>query len=331
MSALRISHASRASAHEWQTTWEQCPYATYFQSPYWAQACRDGLGLKPFHAEKLVFSDGASALVPLGLLSELKGLSSRHVMSALGTYGGWISSAPLPEMHAGLLCDWVLAQRNLFWRVSPFLPGVSDAIKRTGTHDLTWVLPLEQGFAAVFGGWSRAHRSSTSKAQRMGVTIRPAASSRDWDAYFQIYQKALRRWGDAVTSNYPRTLFAALSAMPRTQLWLAWVEDTPVAGMICLYSQRHVAYWHGAADEAYFPYRPVLLMVKEALHHACEGGYAWFDFNPSGGHEGVARFKRGFGALELSAPVITRDTPFRQLVTAARRKIHAPAAAPAAQ
>ncbi len=76
-----------------------------------------------------------------------------------------------------------------------------------------------------------------------------------------------------------------------------------------LVAQNHAVWFHrnhGAALEDYFTLRPVNLLLYEAIKHACEEGYAWFDFNPSGGHEGVRAFKRSFGTESRPSPVVIR-------------------------
>jgi len=88
------------------------------------------------------------------------------------------------------------------------------------------------------------------------------------------------------------------------RLWLAIFDDQVVAGALCFYAKKHVVYWHGAALEKYFKHRPVNLLMYEAIKSACEEGYSWFDFNPSGGHEGVKAFKKSFGAKEMKSDVV---------------------------
>ena len=87
-------------------------------------------------------------------------------------------------------------------------------------------------------------------------------------------------------------------------LWLARAQGKVVAGALCLHARRHVAYWHGAALEEFFPLRPVHLLMRESMRDAARRGRNWYDFNPSGGLPGVARFKRGFGARPLRVPVV---------------------------
>ena len=53
--------------------------------------------------------------------------------------------------------------------------------------------------------------------------------------------------------------------------------------------------------------------MYEAIKDASERGITWFDFNPSGGHEGVWDFKKGFGAQAMPAPVVRIRPLWRRL------------------
>ena len=48
------------------------------------------------------------------------------------------------------------------------------------------------------------------------------------------------------------------------------------------------------------------------------GGFAVYDLNPSGGHEGVRRFKASIGAREAPAPIVVRHRPREALIARAR-------------
>jgi lipid II:glycine glycyltransferase (peptidoglycan interpeptide bridge formation enzyme) len=98
------------------------------------------------------------------------------------------------------------------------------------------------------------------------------------------------------------------------KLWVAEYQNRIISGALCFYSKRHVVYWHGAGLSDYFHLRPANLLLSEVIKHACEDGYWWFDFNPSGTHEGVANFKRRFGAKSMACPVIVRKSHFFQLL-----------------
>ena len=129
--------------------------------------------------------------------------------------------------------------------------------------------------------------------------MRRANSRDDWRAYFSVFEDSVRRWGERAFAAYDWRLFEELFRRhsPDVKLWLATVNREVVAGALCLYARRHVVYWHGAALEEHFPKRPVHLLLSDVIEDACERGYRWFDFNPSGPLEGVRAFTDAARAL----------------------------------
>ena len=112
-----------------------------------------------------------------------------------------------------------------------------------------------------------------------------------------------------MASRYEWKLFEIIYNLNSSniELWLAKYEEKIIAGALCLYSKNHAVYWHGAALSAYFPLRPVNLLMYEIIKNACDKGYTWFDFNPSGGHEGVKAFKKSFGASALPCHIVVTN------------------------
>ena len=309
---LEIARVAPASPADWDDIWSACDHATWFHSRAWAEAWRSYTrgGVRP-HPRLVHFSDGRRALLPLSVQSSHLGLRKIHLSSPAGTFGGWIASDTLAPAHATLLAG-LLARGvgGLVWRVNPHDPTTEGIALPPAVADVTHVLDLRPGFEAVHHRWTKGHASAARKAEREGVTVAVAASPDAWRAYYAIYEDSLARWGEGASSRYGWPLFEALAACdPRgVRLWLAWHDGEVVAGALCLYARRHVAYWHGAALASRFDLRPVNLLLREAIRDACERGYGVFDFNPSGGHEGVVAFKRSFGAEARPAPVITVET-----------------------
>ncbi|PIZ43387.1 methicillin resistance protein, partial [candidate division WWE3 bacterium CG_4_10_14_0_2_um_filter_42_7] len=172
--------------------------------------------------------------------------------------------------------------------------------------DFTQYLDLRNGFEPIYRSWTKGHASAVQQARREGITIREAVSIEEWKDYFVIYEDSLRRWGEKATNSYPFVLFENLfkNGCRNVKLWLACFENKPVSGALCFYNNHHVVWWHGASLENYFPKRPAHLLQYEIIKDACEKGYWWYDFNPSGGHEGVVKFKKGFGAEKIGSDVI---------------------------
>jgi lipid II:glycine glycyltransferase (peptidoglycan interpeptide bridge formation enzyme) len=138
----------------------------------------------------------------------------------------------------------------------------------------------------------------------MNVRVRPATSINDYHAYYNAYQDSLQRWGERASMHYPRMLFEngfqlAKIYPDNIKLWLATVNEKVIAGAWVFYWNQHVDWWHGAAYASYFDHYPNNVLQTHIIIDALEKGYKFYDFNPSGGHENVARFKARFGAKKL--------------------------------
>lgn len=306
--ALSITNWAPAPSESWDRAWASCAYSTYFHSREWAEIWREYTSGKSEAAARLVtFSDGRTAVLPMSCEHRSRGLPRRYMSSPAGTFGGWISEDELGDVHRAELARYLAREvRDLVWRVNPYDEVDYLGIVERLRTDETQALELAVGFEAVLKGWTKGHRSAANKARREGVKVSLAHTSDDWRVFQAIYADSVRRWGDRASSVYTPHLFDVLRRRqgPALRLWLAHRDGTAIAGAICLYSPNHVAYWLGGATESQLSHRPVHLLLQEAIADACAEGRRWFDFNPSGGHQGVDAFKKGFGTVRLASPVI---------------------------
>jgi len=284
----------------------------------------------------IIFSDRTKALLPLSFRRFHKGLTKRYISSPAGTFGGWISADSLGNEH-GLLLQHYLMDKigDIDWCLNPYEPHAAQmtAEIKKGTIKkknfkrtieikelVTDTLYLEKGFDLLFDSpgneKGRAILRKARKAEESGITVKPAVELKEWEQYYNMYRASLDRWGDRASSVYEWEMFDIIykRRSKYIKLWTAWYGSEPAAGALCFYSPTHVVYWHGAAQEKYFSMRPVNALMVEIIKHACENKYRWFDFNPSGKHEGVRKFKQSFGASELHCPVISVRTAFSRLL-----------------
>lgn len=322
--SVSIANVRPAEPHEWDAVWRGCEYATYFHSREWSeiwQGYSDG-ALTP-DARLVTFTDGVSAVLPLTKERLARRRGVLHWSSPAGTYGGWLTSDSLGPEHADLLRSYLIESvPRLWWRVNPYDPAVDSLVKAATSYEETQTLPLTHGFGSVCEAASRGHRCAVNKASGLGLVLREADSVGDWQTYFKIYENALARWGDSASSCYSWRLFEEMMRRrsPDIRLWLVADGDRVIAGGICLYAARHVAYWHAAALSECRSMRPANLLVHGIAEHACAAGYEWFDLNPSGGHEGVRVFKERCGAVSLPSPIFsTRGSRRRRLPSLGRR------------
>lgn len=308
--SLSINEERLATPDEWDHIWRNCDYATYFHSREWAeiwQRYTQGK-IKP-EAKLIIFSDAQSVLLTLSSRRILKGVIKQYVLSPAGTFGGWLSCEELSESHSRLLYKHIMTHyKSLIWRLNPYNVFETNLKIKDFKNDETHTLNLENGFDAIYKGWTKGHASAARKARKAGVEIREATTLQDWKDYYEIYEESLKRWGNDASSRYEWPLFQIIfeCSSPNITLWLATFDDKVIAGALCLFAKKHVGYWHGAASAEYFKLRPVNLLMYEIIKNSCEKGYHWFDFNPSSGHEGVRNFKKSFGAKPMACPIVTR-------------------------
>jgi CelD/BcsL family acetyltransferase involved in cellulose biosynthesis len=320
---VKIENVKASDLAEWERTWRDCSYATYFQSLEWAELWREYTNGAISPVPKVIeFSDGKKALLPLSMHKGFRGWTSMFFSSPARTFGGWISTDPLTPEHIRQLVDHMQRRLgNIEWRMNPYDDTLKEVNFSPTFKDHTHAIGLEKGYENIKKDWSKGHRSAVTKAEREGVSVRTAQGEEDWRDYFSAYEDSLRRWGEKATSRYEWKFFEEMQKKDSQyiRLWLAVYDDKVIAGALCFYSARHIVYWHGATREEHFKLRPSNLVVAKAIEDGCERGFKWFDFNPSGGHEGVAAFKRSFGALEYPCDVFVRKTLTSKIMEMALR------------
>lgn len=292
-----------ADRDRWLETARECEYATFFHTPYWH---RLGMAALPGSREASLagrLPGGQRFVLPLLRTGgRLKGLFNTLVSGFAGCYGGPILTAPADEAIVDAIVRSAagrLRAAPLELNGNPFAP---NAMRSGGARtDFTQLLPLEGSYDELFARFSSNHRNLVRKGKKLGVTTRIAATDQDYRAYYEVYEDSLERWGDRATSRYSPGFFREVrqlaTELPQNvQLWLAEYEEGIVAGALVFCWNRHAVHWHGAALSDYFSTQAPLVLQASMIEHYLTAGFAHYDFNPSGGHEGVVRFKARFGA-----------------------------------
>ena len=330
-----------AGSDDWHFGYQKAPLAAFFQSPAWAgvwERYTDG----KFQPSPLLAAlpSGRKVLIPATRQRLPVGLGHIWHIAPAGTYGGWLPISSEVSAASQLSVDEIqmLLQalgrycKSLTFRWYPFLtdaqvpvfsdaqvPAFSDAqipafsdARIIVRNDRSYMIDGSVGEEALREQLYESDgkmRRKIAKARRSGIRIRKAGSSSDWAAYHQIYLQGIKRWSVPPQHIYRLAFFDLLASMPdHCELWLAELNDTPVAGAVLLYGNNHVVYWHGAFDYERRALRPVNLLLATAIESVCRKGYRWFDFNPSLGMSGVEQFKSSFGATPFACPVINRTS-----------------------
>ncbi len=292
----------KPSNTQWDEYWRLCPSAMYFQGREWAEIWAEySHGRMSPSPIGCTFADGQKVIIPLSREKVILGLSRVYHLSPAGTFGGWLSPSSLSREKQDALGQFLVGRYlDLEWRMNPYECTQELQAARI---DYTYRLDLSMGFEAVYRRWTGGHARAVRKARREGVEVALAHSAEEWADYYDAYTDTLARWGEAALVRYRRELFDIIASRssPHVKLFLAKYGSRTIAGVLCLYSPRIAVVWHDAVLAEYFPLKPVHLLMYEAIRRAADEGFQWFDFNPSGWLDGVAAFKRFFGAAATRA------------------------------
>ncbi len=318
MTFMKIKYATNDL---WQRFVDIDTKATFFQTPLWhnLSANYQSTTTKAF---LLNFSNGQEGIFPSTIRKKTKGLTNHYGGSPFGTYSGIISEQPLEDNAILEWIDYLRSLSSVHLRMSPF-EVISDmkTLDKDLIKDYSQLINLEKGFDAIFKTWTKGHSSAAKKAFREGVQVSKTTNKEDWDSYYLAYEDSLKRWGNSASNSYSKKLFNLLQEMPSSKvtLWKATYENELIYGCLCFYHHKHIVYWHGAGFEDYFKLRAVHALQYTIIKDGCEKGYQWYDFNPSGGHEGVMKFKKGFGTEILQSPLLIKESFLESLAKSLRK------------
>jgi hypothetical protein len=291
----------------WQLVATRSSEATFYHTPLWHEALVKACPEYAVATLQFAFDSGAQAVFPCVFKQEGRLLrrKTRIKSSLFAGYGGIVAADELTAEECRAAYDHIAGMgASVTVSASPFGIGLPAGI--SGQETFTQVVRLPDDPELLHRGLSRGGRSNLSQALRKGVTVAQDRSGAFLDAYCALYRDTLRRWGDNTIQAYPEALFAALRevAGDHVRLWLARVGNRVIAGAIVLYWNRIASYWSGASLQDSFGCYPNNLLHMEVMRDAVQRGYAVYDLGPSGGQEGVVRFKKSLGAEMLPCATV---------------------------
>lgn len=283
----------------WEKLIRTSPEATFFHTPLWHKIVAQTYKEYSIATREFSFNDGLQAIFPC-IQTKTKGFlkgEERLKSSVFGAYGGIVSNSDLTQSHQNQIYGYLLGLKARISIVTnPFSTyTLPDAF--ICKDSFTQIFPLQDEDNSPFQRLSRGAKSNLNQAKKKSVTVRTARTEQEIASYYAIYQNTLRRWGDNTFITYPKELFDEIvrKAGNSAKIWIAEKEEKIIAGAVIFYWNNIVSYWHGASLQDYFSCYPNNLLHMEIIKDASAKKYQYYDFGPSGGQEGVVRFKRSFG------------------------------------
>ena len=261
------------------------------------------------------FDSGVHAFLPL-LQTGNRRLVFRILQSTFaGCYGGLIADGTVSCSERQEFYKTVCSG-NIVLAITgnPFTAFGGTSGNLSARKDFTQVLDLTTSYDDIWRNYRHSCRNKINKGRKKGFKIRSATTATDIEAYYDIYCKNLSYWGTP-QSGYPRQLFETIlnqQMMESAQaiLWLITDDhDLLVGGNLVFYWHNHAVEWHAVFDRDYFQHGSRNYLVDHIIKDAHSRGFSVYDFNPSGGHEGVVRFKSAFGAEKRALVRWTYESP----------------------
>lgn len=278
---------------DWRTFVDNCECATFFHTCDWYQVWNRYQGYE-YRAYLFEFDTGHKVLLPLASRRVFRGIFKGYFSSPAGTYGGFLTDDPLADQEIFVLSKWVKRFHRLDLAYNPF--SSISWILPTSRKDFTQVILLTEDWPSIERKMKKGNITRKVRmAERYHLILRKMEID-EIGLFYEIYLSRRSAWSKP-TNEYDLTLFEYLFQLEKIDFWGVYLsEGTLIGGGIFVRHNGHISSWLPSILTKYLPMKPYEFLFYNLIKFYKEQRFQWFDFNPSGGHEGVVRFKAGFGA-----------------------------------
>jgi CelD/BcsL family acetyltransferase involved in cellulose biosynthesis len=328
---MKIEQTGGIDREAWRGLLARDPNASFFHGPAWIEALTEAY---PYYR-----ADWLSATAPDGrLIGALPVIESRRgavqrLSLPYGTYGTPLAdeadAATRNAIRGALLAAWWRMARR--WSTARahlvlFVPPGGEPLPEwpgaaATTPERTQLVDLSVGFDRL---WNEVFdgdvRTSCRKAERLGVTIEPAAGAAGLAELARLYQEQAAGWTNH--TPFPAALFPALAERAAAgddgdapvEAWLARHEGRVVAAQLLLIHRGMVLSWLAPNTPDARRLNAPTLLYRTILEAMCRRGHAWFNFGSSRHAPALEEFKRGLGGRPHDYAVCLREAAwFRPL------------------
>ncbi len=290
MSELSVNECGEESSAEWDAFVERVS-GTYCHLFGWKRVFERAYRLR---SRYLALSSSGTwvGVLPLAVIPRLPGGVVKAVSLPYCGYGGLLH---LPGADAEVLKDEALKYlanvgvRNIEFR--ELAPSLENA------GEVTMILSLPTSVDLLWKKVGDKVRNQIRKAERSGLKLRWGADQ--CDDLHVIYAKNMGRLGTPVHS--PRFIKEILASLEEhVDILTVRHEDRPIGAMLVI---KHGETWSDPIASCLAEFNslnPNMLLYWEALRSACDAGAKFFDFGRSHRDSGTYRFKKQWGANEVS-------------------------------
>lgn len=321
-----VKYMGKPSLDKWWAIAKADPKATFYQTPAWLEVA-NCMSEKYQNASLMgQLNSGVNFVFPLCSYSRFWPM--KRVFSVYDQcYGGLIADGPVSaEEHDAIFQKIPLSLFTSFDLTE--VPGVAYGDLPGQFEKATFTssqIPLaNRTFDEIFSNYTRTHRTNYRKGVKSGLVLRPADFSdltAEFDLFYEIYLETLnKRWGDEVhgdviQKSYLREFEKVVRKYPDNfLLWFADLDGKGVSVATAFLWNGRLDGWVMASRPEYFKLRPSTFLITEMLRYAIENEYSLFHFGPNGDNQGLADFKRRFGAEQVAYTMWHRPSPLLNVI-----------------
>lgn len=206
-----------------------------------------------------------------------------------------------------------------FIRVEPTLQITADQLQKRGLRPVTYqqlqpahtqMIDLTQSREDILANMSQNSRNITRNYHKKGISIRTSHSPEDITILTSLLAcVASRNHITAHSETYFRTQAEALFPTKAATLYIAELEELPIAAALIYDTADTRTYAHTAADDTYRKLSAGTALVGQMILDAKDKGLTSFDLygiapsdDPTHPWAGFTKFKKSFGGTGVAYP-----------------------------
>lgn len=317
---MEFDYTDSVSPGTWRSFLDGRENVYFFHTPEWAKIMKEAFGYRV--ATRIYHTPEGDILIPM-MESRRFGFSVYQSVP-LG-YGGIFSSSDISDrLRLGVIAS-MAGGRHLFLDIA-LPPGATlqaddfPRIRKTLSEwNYTHIMRLRGSEGAVEEKYNRYVRRDIGVAERNHVEIVQKDSLMQFRQYHALYERRAREWGyrkSPYSWNFHELLHRY--GRPYVQVRLAEVHGVVIGGLVTFEYMDTMFAWSNAAPEASRPFRPIHLLIHDALRSAQEKGYSFVNLGGSGNLQGVKKFKESFGAIQVDLETYRIESRLASLARAVR-------------
>ena len=301
-----IMKLKEISKDQWKAILDKERHVSFFELPEWYSIWENY-----FNTKSTAFLIDDHLLLSTIKIDGAKGAVSFYNSSPAGTYSNFrsirsnVGSEKILEL-TDLLEIQKMTKVN-FIRFSPFCNVAIHDSSKVLVNDFTQYIELSP-LEIIDQDWSRNHKRLYQKAISASLSVEKTNEKSDWTAYWNLYASFIKQKARQASSAYKQSLFDNIHKLDLNQrdLWLVKKDKKVIAGRLVFYTNDYAVEWHANSTTEANVLGANQLLIHTIIADAKQRAIDIYDFNPSGGHEGVVSFKEKFGAKKKKVPYFQR-------------------------